>query len=262
MVINLVLFVLIARAIHASAVQRRQRRDSGKTSLETTSHSAELRALLAIMTVMGLAWIFGIFINTSDGTASLFLQYVFAIFASLQGFFVFIFYVVFNKRAKEEVMKTLTLSHRSQRYVSGTSSSVRPAIDGDAITSGINSKSKLVRGNSQSESFSLQNIDRGSNGQERAGSSVNGNAFTETLLPPPPPPPAVMYDSAVPNPYYEATLPGSGGRADAGVYSSANDVRYDLANTDTHGMYGSSVVYALGDGRDLYSASTKSSPSL
>ena len=108
------------RALHAVA-QHRRKKTAGTATEQVKSHTRELRALCAIMSMMGLAWVFGIFINTGDGDASLFLQYCFAAFATLQRFFVFVFYVLLNPNAKEETYSSLqkstisTLFNRSRR---------------------------------------------------------------------------------------------------------------------------------------------------
>lgn len=98
--INLVLFCIVVKALHGAANRRRERKFASNTQDDSASLFRELRAVVVITSVMGLVWIFGAFINTADGDSALFLQYCFAIFATLQGLFIFLFHVVLNPQAK------------------------------------------------------------------------------------------------------------------------------------------------------------------
>ena len=57
-----------------------------------------LISIFGIMFLFGMSWVFGA-LTISD--ASLVFQYLFAIFTSLQGFFIFFFFCVLDKEARE-----------------------------------------------------------------------------------------------------------------------------------------------------------------
>ena len=75
------------------------------------------------MNIYGLTWIFGIF--TFIPGSSVAFQYLFAIFNSLQGFFMFLFFCVLGKEARESWAK-LICRGKLKKYAP-TSSTSRPA---------------------------------------------------------------------------------------------------------------------------------------
>ncbi len=109
LLVNLALFFVIVKKLH-NAAEKRRTSSYYASSEEISSHRRELRAIVSISSMMGLAWIFGLFISTADGNGSLFLQYCFAVFATLQGFFIFIFHVLLSPQAKSETASTLLRS--------------------------------------------------------------------------------------------------------------------------------------------------------
>ena len=56
-----------------------------------------LKASFVLLPLLGISWSFGVLTMTSDKIA---FNYIFAIFNSLQGFFIFIFHCVFNKQVR------------------------------------------------------------------------------------------------------------------------------------------------------------------
>ena len=58
----------------------------------------QLRGAIAVVILLGLTWVFAIF---AVGRASLVFQYLFSIFNSLQGLFIFIFYCLLKKDVKD-----------------------------------------------------------------------------------------------------------------------------------------------------------------
>ena len=72
-----------------------------KASADGSSREATIRLLISIFSIMnmyGLTWLFAVFTFT-DGSFTF--QLLFAIFNSLQGFFMFIFFCVLGKEARE-----------------------------------------------------------------------------------------------------------------------------------------------------------------
>ena len=104
LVINIVLFGVVGMALHRNAVLRRSHRNTGGSREQVR----ELRGLMCVFVILGLVWIFGVLINTANGTASLALQYLFAITATLQGVGIFFFNVYLNTNARAEMSKSLS----------------------------------------------------------------------------------------------------------------------------------------------------------
>ncbi|XP_070568956.1 adhesion G-protein coupled receptor G6-like [Ptychodera flava] len=67
------------------------------TAHERYSYMSQLRAAIGLMVLLGLTWAFAIF---AVGEASLVFNYLFAIFNSLQGLFIFVFHCVMKKEIK------------------------------------------------------------------------------------------------------------------------------------------------------------------
>ncbi len=65
---------------------------------------------MAVATLLGLGWVFGALVDTGDPASSIAFQYVFAASTTLQGFFIFLFYCVFNDHVRECVGRQAQLS--------------------------------------------------------------------------------------------------------------------------------------------------------
>ncbi|XP_065683123.1 adhesion G-protein coupled receptor G2 isoform X2 [Hydra vulgaris] len=75
---------------------------SGNSNLNNKIDSKKkVRNAFACSALLGLTWIFAIL---AVGKATVVFQWLFCIFNSLQGFFIFLFYTVGNKQVKEELM--------------------------------------------------------------------------------------------------------------------------------------------------------------
>lgn len=95
---NIVIFVTVMSVLIKHSKKKIQR---AKASADGNSREATIRLLISIFSIMnmyGLTWIFAIFTFT-DGSFAF--QLLFAIFNSLQGFFMFIFFCVLGKEARE-----------------------------------------------------------------------------------------------------------------------------------------------------------------
>ncbi|XP_070567269.1 adhesion G-protein coupled receptor G6-like [Ptychodera flava] len=84
------------------------------TPNERYSYLAQLRAALGLMVLLGLTWVFAFF---AVGQASLLFNYLFALFNSLQGLFIFVFHCAMKTEIKAGWKKTfcrcMVASHRA-----------------------------------------------------------------------------------------------------------------------------------------------------
>ena len=91
---------------------------------EQASRLAVVRLMIRIMGVMtlfGLTWVFGALTVREASTA---FQILFAIFNSLQGFFIFLFFCVFGKEGRELWLQVLCCGKK----ISGVTASSQPAV--------------------------------------------------------------------------------------------------------------------------------------
>lgn len=86
---NIVVFALV---IYSMLSSHRLRKEP-----LTRRFQRGLKASLVLLPLLGISWSFGVLTMTSDKIA---FNYIFAIFNSLQGFFIFIFHCVFNKQVR------------------------------------------------------------------------------------------------------------------------------------------------------------------
>ncbi|XP_077977501.1 adhesion G-protein coupled receptor G6-like [Glandiceps talaboti] len=80
------------------------------------SVTAQLRAAIGLMVLLGLTWMLAIF--AIRDIASLVFQYLFAIFNSLQGLFIFIFHCALKKEVQNK-WKEIFCKFRKDRYMAG-----------------------------------------------------------------------------------------------------------------------------------------------
>ncbi|ESO98567.1 hypothetical protein LOTGIDRAFT_142706 [Lottia gigantea] len=82
---------------------------TGKSSVNEYSifNRAALRSICVLLPVMGVSWVFGILSINED---LVIFDYIFSIFNSLQGLFIFIFHCVINRKVREG------LANRRRRY--------------------------------------------------------------------------------------------------------------------------------------------------
>lgn len=89
-ILNFIAFVLVMKQICGVSAKILTKSDRSKTT-------SRLRGAVSVVILLGLTWIFAIF--AADGAGIVF-TYLFAIFNSLQGLFIFIFYCLLKKDAK------------------------------------------------------------------------------------------------------------------------------------------------------------------
>jgi len=92
MVINFVVFGFVLRSLHRSIVQHRKRSSFGSVPQKQRQDFKKTRATVALVCLLGLAWLFGGLISPGDPNAGLAFQYLFALFVTLQGFGIFLFH--------------------------------------------------------------------------------------------------------------------------------------------------------------------------
>jgi hypothetical protein len=106
---NIVAFCLIIRSLITSGTK--------VTSVRKASGHLQARQGIAIMVLLGLTWIFGIF---AINDAKLAFQYLFCIFNSLQGFFVFIMFCVLPDGTRRQlqtlIRKTIDALRREDKH--------------------------------------------------------------------------------------------------------------------------------------------------
>ena len=97
LIVNSVMYGLVLRQI--------MRRSTKKLSKTDTSNTAtRVRGAISLVVLLGLTWIFAIF---AVGDFGIVFHYLFAIFNSLQGLFIFIFYCLLKKDAQKCWKKSL-----------------------------------------------------------------------------------------------------------------------------------------------------------
>ena len=91
MVFNTVIFILLAHKLMQKGKVQSTKKETTKT---------RLRRVVAVMIALGLTWLFALLtINDSYGVGLVF-QILFTLFNTLQGLFVFVFYIVLNSEIR------------------------------------------------------------------------------------------------------------------------------------------------------------------
>lgn len=91
-----------------------------KKSLKEKTLSG-LRGVCGLLPILGLTWVFGIFSVNKD---LIIFQYLFAVFNSLQGLFIFLFYVALNPQMREAVARKIKI-YDSKSSISKTSKTTK-----------------------------------------------------------------------------------------------------------------------------------------
>ena len=112
---NTVVFVLVLRVLMKHTI-RKSKEAKKKQQLKTTIKA--MISIISIMFMFGLQWLFG---ALTIAEASLAFQWLFVIFSTLQGLFLFIFFCVLGKDAREEWLK-LFLRRRQGNFTTTASS--------------------------------------------------------------------------------------------------------------------------------------------
>ncbi|XP_063695070.1 adhesion G-protein coupled receptor G7-like isoform X2 [Bolinopsis microptera] len=114
---NIFIFVRIAWSIF-----RKQSMETGKKPVSDLERKKkQFKFAITVMTLLGVAWIFGFFLIIK-GDNTIWLRWLFIVFNSTQGIFIFILYVVMNDNLKKVWSKLLNIadsdkpSHSSVPY--------------------------------------------------------------------------------------------------------------------------------------------------
>ncbi|KAK7482383.1 hypothetical protein BaRGS_00026402, partial [Batillaria attramentaria] len=127
-ILNFIVFGIVLRVIVGKAHKKLGRSDAHSTL-------RRLRRAVGVVILLGLTWVFGFM---AVGEVKLIMQYLFVVFNSLQGLFIFLFYCVMNREvhkalshsavAKERTAKTSLSPTRSVVTESILSTVVTPAL--------------------------------------------------------------------------------------------------------------------------------------
>lgn len=129
--VNLYFFLRIMNIILRIRVDTEQS-DPGKFSAARAIAMRGLKASVSFFSVMGVGWTFGILVmvgGAPDVTASLVFQYLFAIFAGLQGVFILVFHCLRDPHLKSH-MSHRREKRRRQKEASKASSAFAKRSDG------------------------------------------------------------------------------------------------------------------------------------
>ena len=98
---NIVLLSLVIHSVHYTPANIRS---SKKESSKKAYMFKLTKITIACSALLGIAWLFGVL---AVGKLTTVMQYLFCIFNSLQGMFVFVFYVLTNDEVKKEWLDLL-----------------------------------------------------------------------------------------------------------------------------------------------------------
>ena len=136
MLFNTVVFVMVT-VVLVKHTRKKLTKDSIKKKEVTEGTIKAIISVFSVMLMFGLSWLFGAL--TISGAAHFF-QWPFVIFNTMQGFFLFLFFCVIGKDAREEWLKLLTCNRykkKKGRYSTATPSrtSAAPRTKNTELTS-------------------------------------------------------------------------------------------------------------------------------
>jgi uncharacterized protein YacL len=85
----------------AIVMWKHKKRQIGK--MEAKHVRSWLKALVSLAVIMGLTWIFGVLIVEVEALIPL--AYIYTILVAFQGVFIFLLFVAFNKKVREDIIK-------------------------------------------------------------------------------------------------------------------------------------------------------------
>ena len=133
LVFNAIVFVIVIRVLFNHSRKKHGNRDIK----EVNTVRQMLISSFGIICLFGLSWAFG---ALTISAASVVFQYLFAIFTSLQGFFIFLFFCVLGKEARESWLQLLCRGRKLPWFTSTISQQKTPAFS----TSGIRTRTTLA----------------------------------------------------------------------------------------------------------------------
>ena len=99
LIFNIVMYILIIRAIIAHTVRKSKRRN--KSPITKSQAVRMLVSYSGIMILFGITWLFAVFTFITEPDISFIVQFFFAFFNTSQGFFIFFFFVLLNNESRE-----------------------------------------------------------------------------------------------------------------------------------------------------------------
>ena len=124
LVFNLVMFVVVVVVL----VKHSRKRIRATTDKSVKATIQTLISITGIVSVFGLTWLFGAFTVTQNSQLPFLILFV--VFSSFQGFFVFLFFCVFNRDARQAWIQFLTHGKHGKRktlYLQKTVNLRKPA---------------------------------------------------------------------------------------------------------------------------------------
>ena len=139
---NSVIFVLVIRVLIQHSLKKQHGKKVDKKNTENVKRL--LISIFGIMFLFGLTWVFGALTISDASTA---FQFLFAIFNSLQGFFIFVFFCVLGKEARELWLQFLCRGHKIPWITSSTTDS-QPRRGGATLSNSAVSRARETRSTS------------------------------------------------------------------------------------------------------------------
>jgi hypothetical protein len=118
---NTVIFIMVT-AVLIKHTRKKLAKDSKKKKEVTQGTVKAIISVFSVMVMFGLSWLFGA-LSIDEG--ALFFQWPFIILNTLQGFFLFIFFCVIGKDAREEWLNLLSCYRRKKKQKQSTASHSR-----------------------------------------------------------------------------------------------------------------------------------------
>ena len=118
MLFNAIIFVIITSVLIKHSWKRFRNKDKAKRQIVVRL----MISLIGVMALFGLMWVFG---ALTVREASIAFQFLFAIFNSLQGFFIFLFFCVFGKDGRELWLQVLCCGRKIPGITVSTQSNIK-----------------------------------------------------------------------------------------------------------------------------------------
>ena len=118
MLFNAIIFVMITTVL----IKHSQKRFSSKDKAKRQTVVRLMISLIGVMALFGLMWVFGALTIREASTA---FQFLFAVFNSLQGFFIFLFFCVFGKDGRELWLQVLCCGRKIPGITVSTHSNIK-----------------------------------------------------------------------------------------------------------------------------------------
>ena len=149
---NLVIFVIVISVL----IKHTRKKLANKDQADRETVIRTLISIIGVTALYGLSWLFGAF--TIQGASEAF-QILFTIFTSLQGFFIFLFFCVFEREARELWLQVLCCGKKIPGTTPIPTTVQRPSQS--SMTSGLRSGDE--REAAQEVPHAVKNADKNAN---------------------------------------------------------------------------------------------------